>query len=238
MSVFFNKKARQGALFEKLSIWQEQKYRNLQGTYPVISVSFANIKETDYNKTVHRICELLAKLYEKNRFLLDSPVLSDSEKKYYVRMASNTTEIDAPMVIYHMSDFLHRYYGNKVIILLDKYDTPMQEAYVASFWNELAAFTGSLFNSMFKTNPWLEKGIMTGITRISKESIFSDLNNLKVVTTISNEYAAAFGFTEQEVFNVMDEYGIVQKEEVKSWYDGFTFGNIKGIYNPWSILNF
>lgn len=236
---FFSiKYAEQGALFERLSIWQEPKYRNLQGTYPVISLSFANIKETNYDKTVHRICELLAKLYEKNRFLLDSSVLSDSEKKYYEKMTSNMREIDAPMVIYNMSDFLHRYYGKKVIILLDEYDTPMQEAYVAGFWNELVAFTRSLFNSTFKTNPWLERGIMTGITRISKESIFSDLNNLKVVTTTSDEYASIFGFTEQEVFNAMDEFGITQKDKVKFWYDGFTFGNIKGIYNPWSILNF
>lgn len=236
---FFSLKyAGQGTLFENLSIWQEPKYHDLQGTYPVISLSFANIKETSYDKTVHRICELLTMLYEHNRFLLDSPVLSNTEKKYYERILSDMTELDAPMVIYRMSDFLSRYYGKKVIILLDEYDTPMQEAYVGGFWDELVAFTRSLFNSTFKTNPWLQRGIMTGITRVSKESVFSDLNNLKVVTTTSDEYATAFGFTEQEVFEAMDELGITQKDEVKFWYDGFTFGNIKDIYNPWSILNF
>ncbi len=122
---------------------------------------------------------------------------------------------------------------------MDEYDTPMQEAYVNGFWDELVSFTRSLFNSTFKTNPYMARGIMTGITRISKESIFSDLNNLKVVTTTSDEYATAFGFTEEEVFKALDEYGYGgKKEEVKGWYDGFIFGGQKDIYNPWSILNF
>ena len=138
-----------------------------------------------------------------------------------------------------MSDYLHRYYGKKVIILLDEYDTPMQEAYVDGFWDELVAFTRSMFNATFKTNPWLERGLMTGITRVSKESIFSDLNNLKVVTTTSDEYATAFGFTEQEVFAALVDYGLgKEKNKVKQWYDGFIFGYHKDIYNPWSILNF
>lgn len=151
--------------------------------------------------------------------------------------------------------FLYRYYGKKVIILLDEYDTPMQEAYVHGFWDELVAFTRSLFNSAFKTNPWLERAIMTGIL-VSKmkfakqtsngsalaetvESIFSDLNNLKVVTTTSDEYATSFGFTEEEVFAALEECGLSdKKEQVKKWYDGFTFGNHTDIYNPWSIINY
>ncbi len=227
-----------GDLFEGLSIWNEQKYRELQGAYPVISLSFANVKEVSYPNTVYRICELLKKLFEQNRFLLDCPLLSRQEKEYYERMTGEMTELDAPTAINQLCDFLHRYYGKNVIILLDEYDTPMQEAYVGGFWNELVAFTRSLFNSTFKTNQWLERGIMTGITRVSKESVFSDLNNLKVVTTTSNEYAGAFGFTEGEVFAAMDEYGLDKKENVKFWYDGFTFGNTHDIYNPWSIINY
>ncbi len=236
---FFSVKyAGRGDLFDGLSIWEEQKYRDLQGTYPVISLSFANVKEISYPNTVYRICELLKILFEQNRFLLDSPLLSKYEKEYYERMMGAMTELDAPMALNRLCDFLHRYYDRNVIILLDEYDTPMQEAYVSGFWEELVAFTRSLFNSTFKTNQWLERGIMTGITRVSKESIFSDLNNLKVVTTTSNEYAAAFGFTESEVFAAMDEYGIDKKEKVKFWYDGFTFGNMHDIYNPWSIINY
>ena len=134
---------------------------------------------------------------------------------------------------------MYKYYGKKVIIILDEYDTPMQEAYRNGYWDELVALTRSLFNSTFKTNPYLERGIMTGITRVSKESIFSDLNNLVVITTTSNQYNTAFGFTEEEVFTALEEQEISdEKEKVKEWYDGFTFGNKKDIYNPWSIINY
>ena len=146
---------------------------------------------------------------------------------------------DATLALYQLSDYLYRYYGKKVIILLDEYDTPMQEAYVDGYWDEMAAFIRSLFNSTFKTNPWLERGIMTGITRVSKESIFSDLNNLEVVTTTSDKYTDSFGFTEKEVFAALDEFGLGEKkEEVRRWYDGFIFGDHRDIYNPWSILHF
>ena len=231
--------ADRGDLFEGLAIWKEEKYRNLQGSYPVISLSFANVKERDYETTNYRIRQLLMKQYEKKSFLLDRNVLSEAEKSYFKIMASNMSIADAPMALYQLSDYLYRYYGKKVIILLDEYDTPMQEAYVNGFWDELVSFTRSLFNSTFKTNPAMARGVMTGITRVSKESIFSDLNNLKVVTTTSEEYATAFGFTEEEVFEALDEYGYGdEKEEVKRWYDGFVFGNKSDIYNPWSILNF
>ena len=231
--------ADRGNLFEGLSIWEEEKYRKLQGTYPVISLSFANVKEKDFNTASYRIRQLLMKLYEKNSFLRESDILSNSEKEYFNRMAGNMSEEDAPLALYQLSDYLYRYYGKKVIILLDEYDTPMQEAYVGGFWEELVEFTRSLFNSTFKTNPYMERAVMTGITRVSKESVFSDLNNLKVVTTTSDEYATSFGFTEEEVFQVLDEYGYgEQKEKVKWWYDGFVFGKQKDIYNPWSILNF
>ena len=237
---FFSVKyADRGNLFEGLSIWKEEKYRKLQGTYPVISLSFANVKEKDFKTASYRIIQLLMKLYEKNSFLRESDILSNSEKEYFDRMAGSMSEEDAPLALYQLSDYLYRYYGKKVIILLDEYDTPMQEAYVGGFWDELVAFTRSLFNSTFKTNPYMERAVMTGITRVSKESIFSDLNNLEVVTVTSDKYAASFGFTEEEVFKVLDEYGYGEKkEEVKWWYDGFVFGKHKDIYNPWSILNF
>ena len=228
-----------GDLFEGLSIWKEEKYRKLQGTYPVISLSFANIKEKDFKTTSYRIRQLLMKLYEKNSFLRESDLLSNAEKEYYERMAGNMSEEDAPLALYQLSDYLCRCYGKKVIILLDEYDTPMQEAYVGGFWDELVSFTRSLFNSTFKTNPYMARAVMTGITRVSKESVFSDLNNLKVVTTTSDEYVTSFGFTEEEVFQALDEYGYgEQKEKVKWWYDGFVFGKHKDIYNPWSILNY
>ena len=232
--------ANRGELFEGLDIWKEEKYRKLQGTYPVISLSFARVKEINYEDTRAKLCEILRNLYIKYSFLKDSDVLTDADRAYYDRiLAYEVRNPDITSSLYQMSDFLYRYYGKKVIILLDEYDTPMQEAYVDGYWEELVAFTRSLFNSAFKTNPWLERGIMTGITRVSKESIFSDLNNLEVVTTTSDKYATAFGFTEEEVFAALEEADLSkEKEKVKQWYDGFIFGEHKDIYNPWSILNF
>ncbi|MCI5586500.1 MAG: AAA family ATPase, partial [Lachnospiraceae bacterium] len=231
--------AGRGDLFEGLSIWQEEKYRELQGTYPVISLSFANIKEEGFQMTRKKICQLITNLYGKYEFILDSGILSEADIRYFKRISEDMDDSDASLSLYQLSDFLYRYYGKKVIILLDEYDTPMQEAYVNGFWDELVAFTRSLFNSTFKTNPYLARAVMTGITRVSKESIFSDLNNLNVVTTTSDEYATAFGFTEEEVFIALDDYGYGDKKDsVKKWYDGFTFGSKTDIYNPWSIINF
>ena len=228
-----------GDLFEGLSIWNDEKYRQLQGTYPVISLSFASVKERNFEMTRKKICQLIANLYDKNSFLLSSGVMKENDIRYFKRVSEEMDDSDASLSLHQLADYLSRYYGKKVIILLDEYDTPMQEAYVNGFWNEIVAFTRSLFNSTFKTNPYLERAIMTGITRVSKESIFSDLNNLEVVTTTSDEYASAFGFTEKEVFAALDECGYSdQKKCVKQWYDGFIFGHTGNIYNPWSILNY
>ena len=235
---FSNKYAGQGELFEGLSIWKDEEYRALQGTYPVISLSFANVKENTFQKTLARIYQILTDLYNKHIFLLDSGLLTEEEKRFFTSVNSRMDETTATIAIHYLADFMSRYYGKKVIILLDEYDTPMQEAYVNGFWDELVAFTRSMFNSTFKTNPYMERAMMTGITRVSKESIFSDLNNLKVVTTTSGEYATAFGFTEEEVFAAMDEMGLSDKEQVKRWYDGFVFGDVHDIYNPWSIINY
>lgn len=226
-----------GRLFEGYSIWQEGDYRALQGTYPVVSLTLADVKEGNFREARMKLGQLLTDLYSRNRFLLEGDLLSEGDKNFFGKVSPEMDTYVATMSLKKLSEFLCRYYGKKVILLLDEYDTPMQEAYVAGYWEELAAFTRSLFNSAFKTNPWLERGILTGITRVSKESIFSDLNNLKVVTTTSRLYADCFGFTEQEVFGLLEEYGLAgEKGKVKEWYDGFTFGAVKDIYNPWSIL--
>ena len=232
--------AGRGDLFEGLSIWEEEKYQKLQGTYPVISLSFAGIKETDYVLTRKKICQIFTDLYVKHSYLRESEVLTDTDRRFFDRiLAEDFDDSDASLTLHRLSDYLERYYGKKVIILLDEYDTPMQEAYVNGFWEEMVAFTRSLFNSTFKTNPYMGRGIMTGITRVSKESVFSDLNNLEVVTATSDKYVTAFGFTEEEVFAALDQCGLgEEKEKVKEWYDGFLFGEQEDIYNPWSIINF
>lgn len=227
-------------LFERLAIWQEEKYHALQGAYPVIALSFASIKETTYEKAVEKLRGIVRELFTKYRFLKDSDLLVEGDKAYLERMLSDSaSEVDVTSSLHQLSKFLYQYYGKKVIILLDEYDTPMQEAYVGGYWKELVGFTRSLFNSAFKTNPYLERALMTGITRVSKESMFSDLNHLEVITTTSKRYATAFGFTEEEVFIALEECGLSnEKEKVKYWYDGFVFGKYSDIYNPWSIINF
>lgn len=231
--------ADRGDLFENLSIWKNEKYRNLQGTFPVISLSFANVKETSFLSARKKICQLIKNLYNRYDFLLASGHLNANERETFQEISAEMEDYVASDSLNTLSDYLSRYYGKKVIILLDEYDTPMQEAYVNGYWEELVDFIKGLFNATFKTNPFLYRAIMTGITRVSKESIFSDLNNLNVVTTTSDQYAEYFGFTEKEVFDSLAEYGMTDsKADVKHWYDGFTFGKTSEIYNPWSILNY
>ena len=226
-------------LFEGLDIWKDEKYRKLQGTYPAIFLSFADIKGNTFEMARQQICIKILDLYEENEYLLEGDILGESEKAFYKSVSMDMSDAIISTSLNKLCVFMYKYYGKKVIIILDEYDTPMQEAYMNGYWDELVALTRSLFNSTFKTNPYLERGIMTGITRVSKESIFSDLNNLVVVTTTSNQYNTAFGFTEEEVFTALEEQEISdEKEKVKEWYDGFTFGNKKDIYNPWSIINY
>jgi hypothetical protein len=235
---FSNEYARKGEIFEGLDIWKEQKYRDLQGTYPVIFLSFATVKENNFENVKKTIKCILSDLYVKYSFLRNYGELDDVELDYFNRVSDRMDDTDATQALARLSGYLYNHYKKKVIILLDEYDTPMQEAYLNGFWDEMVTFTRSLFNKTFKTNPYLERAVMTGITRVSKESMFSDLNNLEVVTTTSEKYAAAFGFTEDEVFAAMDEIGLTNKEEVKEWYDGFIFGSVNDIYNPWSVINF
>ena len=226
-------------LFQNLDIWKEEKFQKLQGTYPVIFLSFAKVKEINFTNTRRRICRIIKTLYNHYDFLLKSEKLNKDEKKTFQEISVNMEDDLAADSLAILSDYLSRYYEKKVIILLDEYDTPMQEAYINGYWNELVSFMRNLFNAAFKSNPALERALMTGVTRISKESIFSDLNNLEVVTTTSEKYMDSFGFTQEEVCCALEEYDLTdQKENIKSWYDGFTFGSKTDIYNPWSIINY
>ncbi|MCI8374502.1 MAG: AAA family ATPase [Lachnospiraceae bacterium] len=226
-------------LFEGLNIWQKSEYRELQGTYPVIMISFADVKETSFDQTRKTICRIIRNIYNQYDFLLQGDLLNESEKQDFRNVSVDMEDYEASFSLKMLSSYLSRYYGKKVMILMDEYDTPMQEAYVNGYWEEMTSFIRSMFNATFKTNPYLECALMTGITRVSKESIFSDLNNLEIVTVTSEKYTDSFGFTEEEVFEALDEFGLLsQKEEVKSWYDGFTFGKTADIYNPWSILHY
>lgn len=226
-------------MFGKLAVWKEDKYQKLQGTFPVIALSFADVKESSFAEARKKICHTIKTLYNQYDFLTESGYMNEGEKELYHRVSVEMENYIATGSLKELSKYLSDYYGKKVILLLDEYDTPMQEAYVHGYREELTEFIRGLFNSTFKTNPYLERAVMTGITRVSRESIFSDLNNLEIVTTTSEKYETSFGFTQEEVWSALEEYGLSdQKDAVKDWYDGFTFGRQTAIYNPWSILNY
>lgn len=228
-----------GQFFEGLSIWKNEKYRKLQGTYPVISVSFADVKQNNYKDAVQKIKNIIVDAYRQHRYLLEQECFTENEKNRMLYVTEKMDDVTAQDALKELSYYLKLYYGKNVLILLDEYDTPMQEAYVHGYWEKFTGFMRSLFNAAFKTNPYLERAVMTGITRVSKESVFSDLNNLVVITTTSEQYADCFGFTEKEVFEALEAFGMADKKSVvKKWYDGFTFGTEKDIYNPWSITNY
>ena len=230
--------ADQGEIFEGLSIWKDEKYRNLQGSMPVIFLSFADVKANTFILAREKICMLIREVYRKHDYLLEEGFLKESEKVFFCKVMTEMTDSEVAYSLKNLSSYLSGYYGKKVVILLDEYDTPLQEAWVYGYWKEMVEFIRGLFNSTFKTNPYLERAVMTGITRVSKESIFSDLNHLNVVTSTSEMYADCFGFTEEEVF-ALQECGLYENRlAVKNWYDGFTFGKRKDIYNPWSIINY
>ena len=242
---FSNKYAGRSDLFEGLSIWEEKssdgeyKYRKLQGIFPVIFLSFANVKAASYEEMIFKITRVITDLYNKNEYLLERNLLNEKEREYYQGIKTGMDAKLATDAIHSIAGFMQRYYNQKVIIILDEYDTPMQDAWISGYWEETVRFFSGLFNSTFKTNEYLERGLITGITRVAKESIFTGMNNLDVITTTSSEYATDFGFTEEEVFTALDDAGLGdQKGKVKKWYDGFTFGTCTDIYNPWSIVSF
>lgn len=239
---FSNQCAGRSDLFEGLSIWNEEKYRELQGQYPVIFISFATIKADNYVDARDGIISTVYRAYQEYHSILEDDMFFIELKNYISTITPDRKMTNEALfgALNYLSECLFNYYGKKTIILMDEYDTPMQEAYIHGYWKEFTVFMRSMFNATFKTNSYMERAIMTGgITRVSKESMFGDLNNLNVVTLTSDEYASAFGFTEEEVFAALDIYGMSkEKEKIKKWYDGFVIGSLKDIYNPWSITNF
>ncbi len=227
-------------LFGDLEVWQDGEMSKEQGSWPVIFLTFAGIKYRDYKTTKRAMNTLIAEQFNDYRDVVGYDSMSDIDRERYDAVREDMTDDTAAMSLNFLCSLLEKHFGKKAIVLMDEYDTPMQEAWVNGFWDDMTAYIKSLFNNTFKTNPSLGKGIMTGITRVSKKSIFSDLNNLTVITTTSNKYSTAFGFTEDEVFAAMDEQGFdpVLREKVKAVYDGFTFGDETDIYNPWSITNY
>ena len=240
LNCFFSRQyENRGDLFKGLSIWTDQKYQKLQGSYPVIFISFADVKQNNYKDAIQKIKNIIVDVYRQHRYLNKEDCFTENEKQQMMEITEKMDDVTAQDALKNLSSYLNLLYGKKVLIFLDEYDTPMQEAYINGYWDEFTGFMRGLFNATFKTNPYLERAVMTGITRVSKESVFSDLNNLTVITTTSDQYADCFGFTEEEVFKTLDQFGMSDKKQiVKQWYDGFSFGPFKDIYNPWSITNY
>ena len=239
MEYFFSTKhAGRADLFEGLSIWEHEEFRALQGIYPVINITLADIKEKTHEGAINEIKLIIQSIFNSFTYLADSDKLTSIDKKRFEAHIENPAVESLARSLRFLSELLYKHHGKKVLIFLDEYDTPMQEAFSSGYWNEIVEFIKNLFNATFKTNPYLEKSLITGITRVSKESIFSDFNHVSIVSTLSKQYETSIGFTEEEVFAAMDEYGLTEKEKVKFWYDGFTFGNHSAMYNPWSIINY
>lgn len=240
LNCFFSRQyENRGDLFKGLSIWTDQRYQRLQGSYPVIFISFADVKQNNYKDAIQKIKNIIVDAYRQHRYLNKEDCFTENEKQQMMEITEKMDDVTAQDALKNLSSYLNLLYGKKILIFLDEYDTPMQEAYINGYWDEFTGFMRGLFNATFKTNPYLERAVMTGITRVSKESVFSDLNNLTVITTTSDQYADCFGFTEEEVFETLDQFGMSDKKQiVKQWYDGFSFGSFKDIYNPWSITNY
>ncbi|MBP3804878.1 MAG: AAA family ATPase, partial [Oribacterium sp.] len=224
-------------LFKGLNVSEDTEMMKECGKWPVLFVSFANVKSDTYKGALQQFNIIFSKLLSALEFMKGK--FSSADLDFYSKICIDMDPGISSSCLGYYCKWLSDYYEKKVIILIDEYDTPMQEAYVNGYWDEIVGFMRNMFNATLKTNPNLQKALLTGITRVSRESLFSDLNNLKIVTISSEQYADSFGFTEKEVFESLDAYGYgAEKEKVKAWYDGFKFGSTEGIYNPWSIISF
>ena len=226
--------------FADKAIWNcGQEYRAYQGKYPVIFLTFKDVKFDTWEATIDKIRGLLQEEYGRHQELIDSDKLSQYEKIYFTKILdSSANEVELTSALERLSKMLAVHYGKAPIIIIDEYDTPIQEGYSKDFYDEIIGFMRNFFSGAFKDNKNLSYGFLTGILRIAQESIFSGLNNLSVNTVMDEEYDSFFGFTSDEVKKMLEYYGMSKKEsELKDWYDGYLFGS-EEIYNPWSVINY
>mgnify|MGYP004505212531 FL=1 len=227
--------------FEKLRVWKDTDSRRLFGTIPVISVSFGSCKGNDFAQAMRGVTLGLYNMYIQHEYLRESSKLNEEEKAEYRRIVASFSEQRTEYVeisIQKLCELLYKHYGALPIILMDEYDTPLLEAYTDGYWDETINTFRQLFHTTFKENDFFCRAIITGVTRISKNSLFSDLNNLEVDTVTCDAYSDCFGFTEQEVMDAFKCQDIDTIRDVKAMYDGFTIGRYRDIYNPWSICNY
>ncbi|MCP4137185.1 MAG: AAA family ATPase [bacterium] len=227
-------------LFEKLAIWQqEEEYTSKQGKFPVIFLTFKDIKTLEWEDCLYLLKKIIANEYERHNYLLNGEFLNKREKLSFEKIANlEAQKGDYLQSLSFLSNILERYYSNKVIILIDEYDTPVQAGYINNYYDEIVDFTRGFLGAGLKDNSSLEKSVVTGIMRVARESIFSGLNNLGVFTLLSEEFSDKFGFTETELKTILSDFNIPEKyNDIRYWYNGYLFG-LETVYNPWSIINF
>lgn len=226
--------------FQDKAIWRcGEEYREYQGKYPVIFLTFKDVKFSSWEATLDKIRDLLQAEFGRHQELLESEKIAEYEKEYFVKVIrGSATEVDLTSALEKLSKMLTAHYGTAPIIIIDEYDTPIQEGYAKDFYDNIIGFMRNFFSGAFKDNKNLSFGFLTGILRIAQESIFSGLNNLTVNSVMDEEYDSFFGFTYPEVQEMLEYYGVSDKEmELKEWYNGYLFGN-EEIYNPWSVINY
>lgn len=225
-------------LFSGLEVWDDAELREEQGRWPVISLSLAGVKPSSFEEMKEEVARVIAQAC-RTVWPKGYDAAPESMRGPLERIREDMDDVTCKNAVNTMSEALYRQTGKRAILLLDEYDTVLQEAWLSGFWDEAARFMRGFFNASFKTNPFMERALITGITRIAHESIFSDFNNAKVVTTSSDEYAHDFGFEQCEVDGALAEFDLsASRDAVRDWYDGFTFGDVSDIYNPWSITNY
>ena len=228
-------------LFQGLKIMEQgEQYTSKLGYYPVIYITLKDVQDSNYEKMLLNMKTAMLEMYKQHMYLLESDKIYDFEKEkikdiLYCREDETTLKNS----VKDLSEYLNRYYGKPVILLVDEYDVPLQNAYVEGYYEETIKFFKTFYGVTFKDNQYLEKTVITGVSRVAKESIFSGANNFKVFSVLDDEFSTDFGITTEEMKKVIDDFGIQEeKEEIRKWYDGYTIGNLAGIYNPWSILNY
>ena len=241
LRVFFEKTPEDTSIyFKDKYIWQcGDYYTKHQGQYPVIFLSFKNVKCSSWQETFQKISKLISLEFMRHNELESSSALSSYEKEQYHRFASeNINEVDCQMGLQLLSLLLHKHYDKECVIIIDEYDTPIQQDHLCDFYNEIVDFMRNFFSGGLKDNPHLAFGFLTGILRVAKESIFSGMNNLKTNSILDNNYSSYFGFTNEEVRDMLAYYDYEDKyQEICEWYDGYRFGNSE-IFNPWSVINY
>ncbi len=226
-------------LFKNLNIWKNEIIRGMQGQFPVISFSLKDVKHATWEETFKIFQKLIAKEFERHSYILVDEILTPREKELYQKILSE--EDDKPLIeqsLLFLTEWLHRYHKKQVILLIDEYDTPAHAAYIGKYYDIFIDFIRNWLSGGLKDNPYLERGVLTGILRIAKESIFSGLNNISTFTILDEEFQDKFGLLESEVKELLDQSGLLSKlPEVSGWYDGYRIGSCSGIHNPWSVLN-